>query len=444
MSTITTPATPVAEGTTTTTTTTTTMTSTTTAPTPAGARHLPGWFPSAALQTAEVASATRPFVTEAGERLEQLTLAYETWGTLSPAKDNVVLVFHALTGDAHAASHPELADDRDGWWEPLIGSGRPIDTDRFHAICINVPSSCYGSSGPGTADPTGNRWGLRFPSFSVRDLVQAQLRLLDVLGIQHVACAIGGSLGGMEALEFAVTAPERCGRLVVVAASARFHAQGIAYNEVQRRAIMLDPEWNGGDYAPGTNPAQGIALARMLGMVTFQSDESMTMRFGRNAEARYAAWPEFHGRFDIEGYLHYQGDKLASRFDANTYLYLLRAMDTHDVGRDRGGLRSALARITCPTLFIGIRSDVLFPAEHVQAAAEAAQAVGVVAHYWELNSPHGHDAFLKEFERLDAVLREGVGTADAPTQPRRDPVVEQVLHAQHELSRSAPFAAVAL
>lgn len=411
-----------------------------------GPTQLPGWFASQALQFAEVASAQRPFVTEQGERLTELTLAYETWGTLSAARDNVVLVFHALTGDAHAASHPEIAHDRAGWWEPLIGSGRPIDTDRFFAICINVPGSCYGSSGPGTDDPSGTRWGLRFPVFSVRDLVNAQLRLLDVLGIERVACAIGGSLGGMEALEFAVTAPERCGRLVVVAASARFHAQGIAYNEVQRRAIMLDPAWNGGDYAPDANPGGGIALARMLGMVTFQSDESMTLRFGRNADARYAEWPEFHGRFDIEGYLHYQGDKLASRFDANTYLYLLRAMDTHDVGRDRGGLRAALARISCPALFIGIRSDILFPAEHVQAAAEAAQAVGVAARYWELNSPHGHDAFLKEFERLDAVLREGVGTDAVPVQEVAQPTVdvEQGVHAQYALTRNAPFAAVAL
>ncbi len=216
----------------------------------------------------------------------------------------------------------------------------------------------------------------------------------------------------MEAVELATTAPERVARLVVVAASGRFHAQGIAYNEIQRRAIMLDPTWQGGNYGD-TQPAGGVALARMVGMLTFQSDESMTMRFGRRPVARYDAWPEFHGRYDIEGYLQYQGDKLATRFDANAYLYLLRAMDSHDIGRERGGLAEAARCISARTLVIGVRSDVLFPTVHVQATAEAITRGGGSARYWELNSPHGHDAFLKDFHRLDAVLRDGVGQPPA-------------------------------
>ncbi|HAX24774.1 MAG TPA: homoserine O-acetyltransferase [Chloroflexi bacterium] len=366
------------------------------------------WEPSVAQQTIRIATPADPFVTEAGAELDDVVLSYETWGRLSDAGDNAILVFHALTGDSHAAAHPEIPGDRPGWWEPLIGSGRPIDTDRFFVICANTLASCYGSTGPCTLAPDGARWGIRFPAVTVRDQVNANLRLLDLLGIGRLACAIGGSLGGMEAVELATTAPERVARLVVVAASGRFHAQGIAFNEIQRRSIMLDPSWQGGDYG-NQQPAGGIALARMVGMLTFQSDESMTMRFGRHPDARYHAWPEFQGRFDIEGYLQYQGDKLATRFDANAYLYLLRAMDSHDIGRERGGLAEASRRISARTLVIGVRSDVLFPTVHVQATAEAITRGGGAARYWELNSPHGHDAFLKDFHRLDAVLRDGVG-----------------------------------
>lgn len=370
------------------------------------------WEPSPAQQAVRIASPADPFVTEAGAVLDDVVLSYETWGRLSDDRDNAILVFHALTGDSHAASHPDIPCDRAGWWEPLIGSGRPLDTDRFFVLCANTLGSCYGSTGPCTPSPDGARWGVGFPAVTVRDQVNAHLRLLDLLGIDRLACAIGGSLGGMEAVELAATAPERVGRLVVVAASGRFHAQGIAYNEIQRRAIMLDPIWQGGAYGD-TQPVGGVALARMVGMLTFQSDESMTMRFGRHPVARYHAWPEFQGRFDIEGYLQYQGDKLATRFDANAYLYLLRAMDSHDIGRERGGLAEAARLITARTLVIGVRSDVLFPTVHVQATAEAITRGGGSARYWELNSPHGHDAFLKDFHRLDAVLRDGIGQPPA-------------------------------
>jgi homoserine O-acetyltransferase/O-succinyltransferase len=393
---------------------TTLTTSTTT--TPSASEHaapLPGWSPSPAIRYQTIASASDPFVTEGGEQLTDVTLAYETWGQLNAARDNVILVFHALTGDAHAASHPDIPGDRAGWWEALVGSGAPIDIDRYHVICANAIGSCYGSTGPCTPAPDGKRWGMRFPALTVRDLVNANLRLLDRLGIGDLHTVIGGSLGGMQVLEFAVLAPERAERAVVVAASGRFHAQGIAYNELQRRAIMLDPDWHGGDY--DAQPESGIALARMVGMITFQSDESMTLRFGRHGEARYHgdAWPEFQGRYDIEGYLQYQGDKLASRFDANAYLYLSRVMDSHDLGRDRGGLVEASRRISAETLLIGVRTDILFPPGHVLDTTNAIVAAGGQARYWELNSPHGHDAFLKEFERLDAVLRDGIGTAVA-------------------------------
>jgi homoserine O-acetyltransferase/O-succinyltransferase len=387
------------------------------------------WQPSAAQRSLVVATPDRSFITEGGVAIEHVELAYETWGRLNANRDNAILVFHALTGDSHAASHEEIEDDRLGWWEPLIGPGRPIDTDRYFVICANALGSCYGSTGPCTLAPDGQRWNARFPAVTVRDLVNANLRLLDILGIDRLACAIGGSLGGMEAVELAVLAPERVERTVVVAASGRFHAQGIAYNELQRRAIMLDPRWNGGDYDDTTGPWDGVALARMVGMLTFQADESMTLRFGRNDDARYHEWPEFHGRFDIEGYLHYQGDKLASRFDANAYLYLLRVMDSHDIGRDRGGIVEASRQITGPVTLIGIRTDILFPATHVQSTADAITAAGRNARYWELNSPHGHDAFLKEFDRLDTILREGIGThTTPPAQPKPVDLTEHLTH----------------
>jgi len=368
-----------------------------------------GWSPSPAQRFIPIATPDDPFVTERGELLRDAGLAYETWGTLNAARDNAVLVVHALTGDAHAASHPELRGDRAGWWEPLIGPNRPIDTNHWFVICANSLGSCYGSTGPRSLDARGRRYDLRFPALTVRDLVSAQLRLLDSLNIAQLGCVIGGSLGGMQVLEFGLMAPQLARRLVVVAASDRFHAQGIAYNEIQRRAIMLDPAWRGGSYDDGAQPANGIAVARMLGMLTYQSDACMTERFDRNA-ARYSAWPEFHDRFDVEGYLHYQGDKLAQRFDANTYLYLSRAMDSHDIGRGRGGPLELGHLLRADTLFIGVSSDILFPAIHVAESARSLRAAGAPAAYWELDSIHGHDAFLKEFERMQDVLRDAVGT----------------------------------
>lgn len=375
------------------------------------------WTPCAALQYCRVASPVNPFFTELGGRLDEVTVAYETWGTLNANRDNVILVFHALTGDAHAASHPDIPGDRPGWWEPVVGPGRPLDTNHYFVICANTLGSCYGTTGPRSIAPDGNRYNLRFPALTVRDLVNCQLRLLDALGIERVAAVIGGSLGGMQVIEFAAMAPERAERAVVVAASARFHTQGIAYNEVQRRAIMLDPLWNNGDYSDDAVPADGIGVARMLGMITFQSDPYMHERFDRMEATRPSAWNEFQGRFDVEGYLHHQGTKLARRFDANTYLYLSRAMDTHDIGRNRGGLVEAAARITAKTTVISVSSDILFPVSYVRQTAEIILRNGGWADYFELDSPEGHDAFLKEFARLDPVIRSAVEVAPAHAAP---------------------------
>lgn len=350
-----------------------------------------------------------PFVTEHGGVLPRVEMAYESWGRLSAARDNAVLVIHALTGDSHAAAHSQ--DDLPGWWEPLIGPGRAIDTDDFFVICPNNLGSCYGSTGPRSADPiTGQRYNLRFPLLTVRDLVQAQADLLRRLGIERLHAVIGGSLGGMQVLEWGAMFPEQVRRLVPIAASGRFAAQGIAFNEIQRRVIMLDPAWQGGNYAEGQGPSTGLALARMVGVITYQSDELMTMRFGRNPQARYAAWPEFLTRYDVEGYLHYQGDKLVRRFDANSYLYLTRAMDSQDLGRGRGGYEQGVAQIVAPTLAVGIRSDILFPVYQVREVPEILRRHGRDGRYLELDSPNGHDAFLNDVvvmgEAIHAFLNE--------------------------------------
>ncbi len=352
---------------------------------------------------ARIATPEQPFVTEHGDILPVVDIAYETWGTLSPTRDNVVLICHALTGSSHVASH--APDDQPGWWEPMVGPGRFIDTDRYFVVCANVLGSCYGSTGPRSIDPrTGRRYNLRFPLITIRDIVRTQALLLDQLGIDRLYAVIGGSLGGMQVLEWAAMYPDRVERIVPIAVGGQFSDQGIAYNEVQRRAIMLDPAWQNGEYEDGEGPQRGLAIARMLGMITYQSDELMTARFQRRTEARYTAWPEFLGRYDVEGYLHYQGDKLVRRFDANCYLYLTRAMDSHDLGRGRGGYPAGLALIRARTLCIGIRSDILFWPSQVRQLAEHLRTFGTDARYWELDSPNGHDAFLKDFDQIGPVI----------------------------------------
>ncbi|MGA7668883.1 MAG: homoserine O-acetyltransferase [Nitrolancea sp.] len=353
--------------------------------------------PPTILRTANVANPDHPFVTEHGDVLPHVDLSFETWGTLNATGDNAILIIHALTGDSHAASHGP--DDPAGWWEPLVGPGKAIDTSRYFVICPNNLGSCYGSTGPCSIDPTiGQRYRLTFPMLTVRDLVAIQARLIDHLGVQSLHCVTGGSLGGMQVLEWAAMYPDRVRRAIPVAASGRFAPQGIAYNEVQRRVIMLDPAWKDGNYEEDAIPAAGLAIARMVGVITYQSDELMAARFGRNPEARYTSWPEFLRRYDVEGYLHYQGDKLVRRFDPNCYLYLTRAMDSHDLGRGRGSYQDGVRLIEAPTLMIGIRSDILFPAYQVREVADVLQRVGRDGRYVELDSPNGHDAFLNDVE----------------------------------------------
>lgn len=346
-----------------------------------------------------------------GGRLGPVTLAYETWGTLNAEGDNAILITHALTGNSHAHDVERPDDPKVAWLNPLIGPGRPIDTSRYFVICSNVLGSCYGSTGPSSIDPsTGRPYAMRFPVITIRDMVRAQRSLIEHLGIRHLM-VVGGSIGGQQALEWAVTYPELVQKAMVIAASAAVTAQAIAFNEVGRQIIMVDPYWQNGEYEMGQGPNAGLAIARMLAMITYQSEESMERRFARQP-AHFNNIPsptrtsDLGGRFDVEGYLYHQGEVLARRFDANSYLYLSRAMDLYDVGEGYPSLESALRRIRSQLLFLGIRSDFLFPATHVKWLADRVHTLGGDATYVELDSPHGHDAFLKEWEQMaDVFLR---------------------------------------
>lgn len=341
---------------------------------------------------------TGRFDFELGGTLPSVTLAYRTWGRLNAAGDNAVIVLHALTGDS-------LAAGPGGWWTPLIGAGAAVDTTEKFVVCVNVLGGCSGSTGPAATDPLTRRpYAMRFPLVSIGDMVTAQRRLLESLGVTRLV-AIGGSIGGLQALEWATRHPDMVAAAIPIASTGALGPMGIAvHGELGRRAIMADPDWCGGEYqSEGTFPAAGLATARMAAMTTYHSRESMALRFGRSPATRPDPYPAFGPTFDVESYLHHHGDKLVRRFDANSYLYLTRAMDLYDLGRD-GGESYWLDLITAPTLLVGIRTDWLFPPDEIEALADRMASTGIDASYAEIDSPHGHDAFLKEWDQLDAVV----------------------------------------
>jgi homoserine O-acetyltransferase len=335
---------------------------------------------------------------ELGGRLDAVTVAFRTWGNLNAAGDNAVVVLHALTGDSRAGGEG-------GWWAPLIGSGCAIDTHRAFVVCANILGGCQGTTGPASIDPlTGRPYAMRFPLITMGDMVTAQRRLVERLGITRLI-AIGGSIGGCQALEWATRHTDLVSASVPVAATPALPPMGIALNEAGRRAIMADPDWRGGEYASeGVFPAEGLAIARMIAMMTFHSRESLGMRFGRRPATRPSLYPSFGGTFDVEGYIHYHGAALVKRFDANSHLYLTRAMDLYDLGRD-GGEERWLKEIKAPMLVLGIRSDWLYPPDEVKAFADHVAALGKDVQYEELDSPHGHDAFLKEWDQLTSAIK---------------------------------------
>ena len=347
------------------------------------------------------------FEPELGGTLREVTLAYEMWGELDAAGENAVLLVHALTGDSHVAGDPEPAHKRGGWWSPMVGPGCAIDTERYFVVCSNVLGGCYGSTGPASQNPeSGRRYAMGFPVVTIRDMVRAQKRLLDDLGVKRLQLVIGGSIGGQQALEWAVEFPDFVEKAAPVAATGALGPQGIGMSELGRRAIMADPDWQGGDYyGSGRSPDTGLAIARMAGMITYQSALGQWERFARRPASRPALYEEFGGRFEVESYLHYQGKDLVGRFDANSYLYLSRAMDLYDVAAGYESEEEAFSRIEAEVLFVGISSDWLFPPHEVRATAERARKVGARARYAEIDSLSGHDSFLKDW----AQLREAVG-----------------------------------
>ncbi len=324
----------------------------------------------------------RPLDLESGGRLPSVTVAYRTWGRLNARADNAVVVCHALTG----------SPDVERWWSPLLGPGRALDPTSDFVVCSNVLGGCYGTTGPTALGPDGRRWGGSFPEVTIRDLVRVQAALLDAIGVRRVRLVVGGSLGGMQVLEWALLHPDRVDAVAPIAVSARHSAWCIALSESQRQAIAADPRWRGGHYAPGDAPEAGLAAARMIAMCSYRSRASFERRFSRETGEP--------GRFAVESWLHHHGRQLVSRFDAASYVTLTRAMDAHDVGRGRGGWREALARVRAPALVVSIDSDVLYPPVEQQELAAALPNARLAA----LCSPHGHDAFLIEGEAMNGLL----------------------------------------
>lgn len=353
-------------------------------------------------------------------RLAPLTVAYETYGRLDEDGSNAILVCHALTGSAHAGTfyHDDGSiDGQPGWWEPLLGPGRAFDTNRWFVVCANFLGSCYGSSGPTSLDPTtGKPFGPTFPPLTVRDMVRAQRLLLDQLGVRRLLSVAGGSLGGFQVLEWAALYPDFVASIVPIATSLTHSAWCVALNEVSREAIRLDPAWCGGAYPPEEQPRAGLSLARQIAMISYRSDVSFDARFGRRLAPGAARPNPFQWRsegnesvpsgadFEVSHYLHYQGVKLVERFDANSYITITEAMDRHDVGAGRGGAAAALAPFRGSALCLGIDSDVLYPTWQQREIIATLQANGNAARYAEIHSPHGHDAFLIEWDAMAAEI----------------------------------------
>ncbi|GAB5559726.1 MAG: homoserine O-acetyltransferase [Synoicihabitans sp.] len=348
-----------------------------------------------------------PFTFDSGRTIPGYTLRYETYGRLNEAGDNAILVCHALSGDHHCAGFHRLSDRKVGWWNNIIGPGKALDTNRYFVLCSNVIGGCQGSTGPLSTDPeTGQPYGIDFPIVSIRDMVRAQERWLRAIGVTQLQGVIGGSMGGMQVLEWGITYPGFVRKLLAMATTAREGAQAIAFNEVGRQAILQDPDWNEGNYAPGEGPRVGLAIARMMAHITYLSDASMTRKFGRrtvrdNGETTNA----FDVKFEVESYLRYQGKSFINRFDANSYLYITRALDQFDLAEGPGSLEAAFAPVEAESLVIGFTSDWLFPPSQNRAIVTALLRAGKPASYAELTTDLGHDSFLLESPQLYDLVR---------------------------------------
>jgi homoserine O-acetyltransferase len=351
--------------------------------------------------------ADRPLKLDAGVELSPFQVAYKTYGTLNADRSNVILICHALTGDQHVASENPVTK-KPGWWVTMVGPGRPIDTERYFVICPNVLGACMGTTGPSSTNPnTGKPWGLDLPVITVRDMVRAQAMLLDGLGIETIFAVAGGSMGGMQVLQWAASYPNRVFAALPIACSTRHSAQNIAFHEVGRQSVMADPEWRSGRYlVEGTNPRRGLAVARMGAHITYLSDAALHRKFGRKLQDRSNPTFSFDADFEVESYLRHQGISFVERFDANSYLYLTRAMDYFDLAADYGGVVANAFRGT-PTRFcvISFTSDWLFPTSDSRSIVHALNAAGARVSFAEIVTDKGHDAFLLDEPELFAIVR---------------------------------------
>jgi homoserine O-acetyltransferase len=349
----------------------------------------------------------KPLKLDAGVELSPFQLAYQTYGTLNADRSNAVLVCHALTGDQHVANvHPVTG--KPGWWESLVGPGKPIDTERYFVICPNVVGACMGTTGPASINPaTAKPWGLEFPVITIRDMVRAQAMLLDHLGIDMLFSVAGGSMGGMQVLQWAVSYPERVFSALPLATATRHSAQNIAFHEVGRQAVMADPDWRHGRYLiEGTNPRRGLAVARMGAHITYLSDAALHRKFGRRFQDRDNPTFSFDADFEVESYLRYQGSSFVERFDANSYLYLTRAMDYFDLaGEHDGVLANAFKNTKTRFCVVSFTSDWLFPTSESRAIVHALNAGGARVSFAEIVTDKGHDAFLLDEPELFAITR---------------------------------------
>jgi homoserine O-acetyltransferase len=358
-----------------------------------------------------------PLLLESGARIAPLQIAYQTYGTLDANRANAILICHALTGDQHVANdHP--VTEKPGWWISLIGPGKPIDTDRYFVICSNVLGGCMGTSGPASTDPaTGEPFGTEFPVVTISDMVRAQARLIEHLRIETLLAVVGGSMGGMQVLAWASLFPERVFAAMPIATAAKHTAQNIAFHEVGRQAVMADPDWRGGRYMEeGMRPVKGLSVARMAAHITYLSEPALQRKFGRKLQNRDAPTFSFDADFQVESYLRHQGFTFVERFDANSYLYLTRAMDYFDLAADNGGSLAAAFRATRTRFcLVSFTSDWLFPTSDSRQIVHALNAAGASVSFVEIESDKGHDAFLLEEPSLFATTH---GFLDAAARAR--------------------------
>lgn len=341
-----------------------------------------------------------PFAFQRGRSIPEFTLRYETYGRLNEQRDNTILICHALSGDHHCAGIHSLKDKKPGWWNNLIGPGKAIDTNRFFVLCSNCIGGCQGSTGPTSINPlTGQPWHLDFPDLTITDMVRAQHRLCQHLNLPSLYAVIGGSMGGMQALQWAIEYPDYVRRIIPMATTARQNAQAIAFNEVGRCAIMQDPNWNGGNYQPDHGPDVGLSIARMMAHITYLSDKGMESKFGRDRPNKSSAG-QFEVEFEVESYLRYQGASFVNRFDANTYLYFSKALDRFDLYGSDNNLDAAMQPLRARALVIGFTSDWLFPPAQNRAIVHAMLRAGKDASYAEIYMDFGHDSFLVDAPEL--------------------------------------------